>query len=773
MKIPTSKWMLPEPIIVSEELFISAGGSSFLAEMLFRRGIMDPNTARSFLDPEMYTPAPPQDLPDLEKSVHIIQAAIHNRQRIGVWGDFDVDGQTATTILISALRDLGADVVFHIPVRGKESHGISIPYLKDFLSQGVKLLITCDTGISANEAAEFAHLANTQMIITDHHLLPETLPKADAIVNPKRLQENHPLSMLSGVGVAYELAMALLSKSPTPEGVSKLRDLVAMGLIADQATLKSDTRYLVQEGIRELRRSERLALKEMLSLLEINQANISEEHIGFYLAPRLNALGRLGDANSAVDFLLSNDLKFTHEFARQLETLNLERKMLSDQVFQAANAQVASSREIQDAPVIVLNHPAWPNGVIGIVASQLVEIYNKPVILLSTSEAGVAHGSARSVEGIDITQAIASQKEYLISYGGHSMAAGMTIKTDELPFFQKGIARYVAEKQKGKVIEKILPIDLFLQLSEINLDLINTIEKLAPFGAGNPNPVMVARALVVKSSQLIGKSREHRSIEVEDQSGRTQKVLWWKSEETSLPEGLFDLAFTLRSSNYQGQISPQVEWIEAHPAEVGQISVESKLKYEVIDYRNASDPIPLLQELLSQGTNDLYWAGRKNLQIDLPQPESGHNKKGLILATIPPNRSELLGIISQNEPSTVILFGINPFPPDQMQPFLEYLVGLIKFAIRSNNGIIKLPLFELLTAQSETTLLSGLNWLAAHGDILFQFKEKEEIKVTSPGQWDSLKLEKVEKELIMLLNESRAFRSYYLRADISSLLQSN
>jgi hypothetical protein len=249
--------------------------------------------------------------------------------------------------------------------------------------------------------------------------------------------------------------------------------------------------------------------------------------------------------------------------------------------------------------------------------------------------------------------------------------------------------------------------------------------------------------------------------------------LWWKSGETSLPEGLFDLAFTLRSSNYQGQISPQVEWIEAHPAEVGKISVESKLKYEVIDYRNASDPIPLLQELLSQGTNDLYWAGRKDPQIDLPQPESSYNKKGLILATIPPNRSELLGIISQNEPSTVILFGINPFPPDQMQPFLEYLVGLIKFAIRSNNGIIKLPLFELLTAQSETTLLSGLNWLAAHGDILFQFKEKEEIKVTSPGQWDSLKLEKVEKELIMLLNESRAFRSYYLRADISSLLQSN
>ena len=773
MKIPTSRWLLPEPVIVSEELFNAAGGSSFLAEMLFRRGIADPHDVQSFLNPESYTPALPQDIPDLEKSVHIIQGVIQNHHRIGIWGDFDVDGQTATTILVSTLRDLGADVIFHIPVRGKESHGISIPYLKDFLSQEVDLLLTCDTGISANEAADYARSANVQMIITDHHLLPETLPKADAIVNPKRLPDEHPLSNLSGAGVAYELAMALLSQSPNPENISSLNDLVVMGLIADQATLRADTRYLVQEGIQELRRTERLALREMLKLLEINQANLSEEHIAFYLAPRLNALGRLGDANPAVDFLLSTDLKFSHEFALNLEILNQERKLLSDQVFQAADAQVRSSREVLDSSLIVLNHAAWPNGVIGIVASQLVEIYNKPVILLSTSESGIAHGSARSVEGIDITQAIASLKEHLISFGGHSMAAGMAIKTQNLPSFKKGIARYVAEKQKGKPVEKILHIDSFLQLSDINLELVNTIEKLAPFGAGNPNPVLVARSLVVKSSQLIGKSKEHLSIEVEDQSGKAQKVLWWKGEDSSLPEGLFDLAFTLRSSNYQGQISPQMEWIESRLAEVKPINVQAKLNYQVVDHRKVSNPISIIRDILSEGNVDLYWTGRKNDAVDLPKPESNQYQKGLIIATIPPNRSQLLDIINFSKPETVFLFGINPLPPDQMQPFLEYLGGLLKFTVRENNGNMELKQFELLTAQSQMTLLAGLNWLAFHGDIQFQIVENGEIRLSVPGIWDSMKLENAQKELKTLMNETRAFRSYYLRADFSNLLQNN
>ena len=773
MKIPISRWVLPDPVVVSERLFDAVGKSSFLAELLFRRGITAPNTAMLFLDPEKYNPASPEELPDLEKTVHLIESAIQNHQRIGVWGDFDVDGQTATAILVSTIRDKGADVIFHLPIRGRESHGISLPHLKDFLSQGVQLIITCDTGISAWEAAEFAHSAHVQMIITDHHLLPEKLPNADAIINPQRLPGTHPLSTLSGAGVAYELAIALFNQNPSPERVLRLRDLAALGLVADQATLRADTRYLVQKGIQELHKSERLALKEMLKLLEINPMNISEEHIGFYLAPRLNALGRLGDANPAVDFLLSIDPIFIHEFALQLESLNQERKMLSDQVFRAANAQITSSREIQDAPLFVLNHPAWPNGILGIVASQLVGIYNKPVILLSTSESGFAQGSARSIEGIDITETIASQEKYLISFGGHPMAAGLAMHTGDIPGFQKGIVRFLAEKQKSKPAEKVLQIDSFLNFSDINLELVEVIEKLAPFGAGNPNPVMVARSLVIKSNQFIGKSKEHRLLEVEDQTGKSQKVIWWKSSEAFLPEGLFDLAFTLRSSNYQGQISPQVEWVEARLQEGDQITIQPQLNFQVEDYRNTTDQISIIQKLLFQGTNEFYWAGEMNSQIVVPQGRPGYSKKGIILSTIPPNRDELLSIIGQNLPETVFLFGIAPSPPDQMHPFLEYLGGLIKFVIREKNGLVKCSQLELLTAQPRATLLVSLTWFAAHGDIQFQFMENGEISLTAPGIWDSGNLEKTEKELINLLNETRAFRSYYLRADLGILLQNN
>ncbi len=463
-----------------------------IAQTLLRRGISRPEEAEAFLHPEK-TPSTP--FPDIEKAVDLISLAIRNKDRICVWGDFDVDGQTSTALLVQTLGALGADVVYYIPVRGKESHGVHIESLKPILDGGVKLLLTCDTGITAHEAIDYCNARGVDVIVTDHHDLGETLPNAKAIINPKLLPEDHPLKNLAGVGVAYKLAEALLDGRPQtedrpPSTVHGLRsiellDLVALGLIADVALLRGETRSLAQKGIQALRSTNRLGLKVMAELSSTNLETLTEETIGFTFAPRLNALGRLSDANPAVELLITNDSARARVLAAQIEGLNAQRRLLTSQVTEAAEAQLRDNPDLLTEPAILLSHPNWPGGVVGIVANRLVDRYHKPALLLTESEDGILRGSARSVEGLHITEAIAANKDLLLGFGGHPMAAGLSLQKDNLIAFRRGLGKAV-ERQLGGIIreEPTLQIDAWLGLDEISLSLADAIEMLAPFGAG-------------------------------------------------------------------------------------------------------------------------------------------------------------------------------------------------------------------------------------------------------------------------------------------------
>ncbi len=317
-----------------------------VSDALKRRGITSPSLARSFLDPTFYTPTPAELLPGMEKAIERLLTAIQSRQKICVWGDFDVDGQTATTILVQALRAVDARVEYHIPVRATESHGVNFPVLKEIIAGGAQLIVTCDTGITAHESIQYARDHGVEVIVTDHHDLPVELPPAFALVNPKFLPIDHPLASLSGVGVAYKLAEWLLSEIDSRLPVSDLVDLVALGLISDLATLVDDTRYLAQMGIRALRENKRPGLAAMYEMAELNPANINESHIGFTIGPRLNALGRLGDANPIVEFFLTQDKQKAAVTASQLENYNAQRRLLTTQVYQAAEAQIRDDPSI-------------------------------------------------------------------------------------------------------------------------------------------------------------------------------------------------------------------------------------------------------------------------------------------------------------------------------------------------------------------------------------------------------------------------------------------
>ncbi|MBU0512679.1 MAG: single-stranded-DNA-specific exonuclease RecJ, partial [Chloroflexi bacterium] len=627
-------WLPPQGISSPSALQEAIGGHPLVAQTLARRGITDPEAARAFLDPAHYTPAPPSDLPGLTRAADRIEQAIQRCETILVWGDFDVDGQTSTTLLVESLQGCGANVTYHIPVRLTEGHGIKPEILAKFLTPNPltpnsltpTLLLTCDTGIAAHEAVEFANSRGLDVIITDHHDLPETLPDAYAIVNPKLLPHPHPLITLPGVGVVYKLVEELMDrraktedrrpktadrrpktedgtqslapnlKSPIPNLQSQISnpqspisnlqspisnpqspisnpqspisnlqspipnlqspisnpqspisnlDLVALGIVADVAEQTGDARYLLQLGLQALRNTPRLGLQTLMEVAQIIPAQLDEGHIGFGIGPRLNALGRLSDANPIVAFLTTDDPARARVVAHQLEGLNERRKLLTDQIYQAALSQIERDRSLLDHAALVLAHPGWHTGVIGIVASRLVDRFGKPAILLSIEGDGSARGSARSVEGVHITEAIAAQKEMLTGFGGHPMAAGLSLPVENIPRFRRGLSRAVRAMIGDQPPEAALQIDAYLPLAELSLDLVDDLERLAPFGAGNPPLILATRGLKLVSHTVIGRTREHLRLVVADEAGNAQNVLWWRGAGEPLPDdgSRFDLAY--------------------------------------------------------------------------------------------------------------------------------------------------------------------------------------------------------------------------------------
>ncbi len=765
-----TRWLDPQPIQVPAS-FGDLKLHPLVEQTLLRRGISRPEDVEAFLHPDANPSTP---FPDIEKAVDIILLAIRKNERICVWGDFDVDGQTSTTLLVQTLRALGANVSYYIPIRGKESHGVHIASLKPIIDNGIKLLVTCDTGITAHEAIDYANSRGVDVVVTDHHDLGEILPNAKAIINPKLLPEDHPLKYLAGVGVAYKLAEALLDNRPrTIDHESSivhrlsstdLLDLVALGLIADVALLKGETRSLAQKGIQALRNTNRLGLKVIAELAGTPLDTLTEETIGFTFAPRLNALGRLGDANPAVELLLTQDSARARVLAAQIEGLNMQRRMLTSQVFQAAEAQLKANPALLEEPAIVLAHPGWPGGVVGIVANKLVERYHKPAILLNESDDGIMRGSARSIEGLHITEAIATQKNILRGFGGHPMAAGMAFDSDKLNDFRRGLGKAI-EKQLGDIVfeEPTLQIDAWLDLQEINISLADTLEMLAPFGAGNPSLTLASRNVKLKSVSTIGKTKEHLRLNIEDADGNVQSLLWWGGAGEELPEdgSTFDIAYSLRASSYRGQKQVTLQFEEFRITEEQAVEVQNA-RLEIRDLRLQSSLLNLQPSTLiwAEGSDKAIGKSRRDLQ----------KADELSIYTTPPSPVELRKALETVQPKMVYVFAV---PPTEEKPdeFLAHLAGLCKFVLNQRKG--KTTTSELAAAMStrESAVQIGLEWLSATGQLTVAMEDdnvtlSKEIQEKNPY---------LQAELFValrgVLNETSAYRKYFATADLNKIFQ--
>ncbi len=750
------KWLDPPtfPVSEAEDPLRSLNLPPLIRRILLRRGFTSPEAAQSFLDPR--PPAAPEALalPDAARAVERIQHALRRKEQIGIWGDFDVDGQTATALLVETLRALGGEVRYYIPVRATEGHGVHLARLQEF-ARGLDLLITCDTGITAHAALQWAQQQGLDVIVTDHHDPEPILPPALAIVNPKRAYPDHPLAHLSGAGVAYLLMEALLrTESSVVLQPSDLLDLVALGLIADVAKLEGETRRLVKEGLQALRRTKRPGLRILYEQTRLDPAHITEEHVGFLLAPRLNALGRLSDANPAVEFLTTQDEARARLLARQLESLNLQRQWLTAQVMQTVEMRLKENSDLLESPVLVIENPSWPGGVLGLVAARLVNRYARPVILLTAAEDGLLRGSARSVEGVHITQAIAECADLLHSYGGHPMAAGLALAPQNVQAFRERLSQAI-RKQTPTLPEPTLMLDAWVELDEVNLEMAEMLEMLAPFGPGNAYPVLATRGVKIESVTPVGREQEHLRLTVCDARGNRQSLIWWNGNNGEWPQGVIDIAFTARAQDFRGQRTLQLEWIafRAAPQPLPQVEL---LPPQVVDWRAQGIPgLPASVPILAEGPDVPAAASVFNRYTLPPAAEIG-------VYTIPPGPREWRELWQRVRAERVYWLA-DPPAALRAEAFLERLAGLVKYALRYKGGRATLQELVAATAERELTLRLGLEWLEAGGHVHVEFEEDELRFTPGEGQASPYAQHELFRAIRSLLQETAAYRQLWTR----------
>lgn len=755
------KWIEPEDVNVPPGFFEITPGHTLVAELLIRRGFKLIEDVKAFLDPAYFKPSPSTDLPDMVSAVERIEKAFKNNEPICVWGDFDVDGQTSTALLVSAFREMGGNVTYYIPFREKESHGLNLPALERIIAGNIKLLVTCDTGISAHEEIDYAISHGVDVIVTDHHDLPDLLPSAFAVINPKRLDASHGLRELPGVGCAYKVVEELYRRQGRESETWKYLDLVALGIVSDIATQTGDTRYLLQRGLEVLRNTDRLGLRVIMENSGLKQSRISEEHIGFAIAPRLNSLGRLSDANLGVELLITDNSERAIILAGMLEGLNLRRRVLCDQVLKAAIDQIDRDTTLLDYSALVMSHQTWPTGIIGIVASRLADIYNRPVILLSTSLKDIARGSARSVKGCNIYQAISAHKELLIGFGGHTMAAGLSIIPENIPDFRHAISTTLGDMSDN--MTDTIKLSSYLPLSELSMELVEELHRLAPFGPGNELPVFAARNVSIKGCSRIGKKNEHRILMLEDGTGQDYRVTWWQGASSPLPEGTFDMAYTVKNVNYQGVKELQIEWIDARFIE----QIISPVVMDIVDFRKEGDRKSVLKSLETIKDMQLWSEADNNI--------SGKNRYELIASeiliiwTVPPGPEELRAVLKKVSPSKIYLFAMNSVN-DSEEVFLRHLSGLVKYALKSKDGKVNISFLAAATASREIAVKKGIQWLVQKGYINISMAGADEILITEGNGETVNNINEILYELKKILEETAAYRKYFLRANKSQLL---
>ncbi len=526
------QWQIIKPDVrLVEKISRAIKCSPVTATILVNRKITTIKKAADFFNITLNNLRPPFSIKDMDAAVNRISTAILNNDKILIFGDYDADGITATTILLEFLRYAKADVSYYIPHRTKEGYGLQINHVTDYaLPNKVDLIITVDCGSSSHDAVKVAQESGVDVIITDHHNISENLPPAVAVVNPKRLDCTAGFDHLAGVGVAFYLLICLRrhlnginfwDSRPEPN-LKKLCDFVALGTIADMVPLVEENRILVKTGLDIINNSHRQGIKALKEVGGINKDSIFSNDVAFKMIPRLNAAGRIEHAKTAVELLTTDSLKTATRLARYLNDMNIKRQDTQREIFEGILLFLNNNPPMLQKRTLVLSHPDWHEGVLGIVASKIVEKFYRPVVLISTKN-GMGKGSARSIPGLDIYKGFLACDNCLESFGGHSMAAGLKIRPENINLFKTSFENAVQQMTVPDNFVPTILIDCELNFDDISSELIDELELLNPFGQNNPEPIFIAKNIVVLSSAIVGKN--HRRMVLTQRFCKTKKTV--------------------------------------------------------------------------------------------------------------------------------------------------------------------------------------------------------------------------------------------------------
>ena len=534
-----------------------------IAQVLVKRGIDTPQKLSSLLDPPHRLPYDPLRIAGMDTALKRLYAAANAGERVGVFGDFDVDGITGTAIIAEGLSSLGVQVTPYLPHRIDEGHGLSTRAIDALSTQGVTLIVTVDCGITAFEEVDYAKSIGVDVIITDHHLPHDGVPDAVASLNPKLPGGNYPFVDLCGAGLAFKLVQGLFEfyGQPWDRG---LLDLAAMGTIADLVPLLDENRYLVREGLRELANTRRPGLRALYSSARIDPDDITAETVSFQIGPRLNSAGRMGDPMDSYRLLTTSSPEEAGALAHRLESMNLERRAVSEEAYAIADQLVEDLGELPS--MVVISDKRFIRGVSGLIAGRLVDRYRRPALVIAV-EGEYSVASGRSIPEFDIAAAIESCEDLLVRFGGHSQAAGLTIPTNAIPQLKSRLEAYSAESLETPSLERTLEIDAVIDLAELGDEAVRWINDLEPFGPANARPVFASLGAKVLEYAHMGREQQHLRLSVEQNGARFTALAFNQADKWKPSTQYVDLAFTVTNDSYRGKGAIALKLLDFRPSQ--------------------------------------------------------------------------------------------------------------------------------------------------------------------------------------------------------------
>lgn len=782
---------------VTEELIKAAFSSKFLARLLANRGINTKEKAEDFLNPMKSHISSPFVFSDMRKSVDRIKDAIEKEENITIYGDFDADGISSSSILYLTLKKIGAKVDYYLPDRAIESHGLNNKAIINIISKRkTKLIITVDCGISNVAEINLAKGLRTDVIVTDHHEAPDILPEAYAIINPKspdslkndlECSELESLNCLSGAGVAFKLACALLEEYHQEEYVNEILPICAIGTIGDVVELTGENRRIVIMGLELLRAGKTIGIQKILKSAGIETpSKITSETIAYYVVPRINASGRLESPSTAFNIFVAEDENTVNESVKLLNDYNSLRQELCDKTFNQAKLMYENNLA-QNNKSIILFSPDWHIGIIGIVCSKLVETYNKPSFLMTRdiNNPNIIKCSCRSIEGINIHSVLSEHKELFEGFGGHKMAAGFSFDETKITFEQfKNILNKTIEEVSQSVDYNCIKIyaDMIIEPEDITLKNAELINKLEPFGAMNPEALFIGKDFELINYRFMGQENNHLKMTLSKNGSSQFECVMWNCPKFNLPlNSKIDLLFKMQINSYNGNVSVQLLAQDFH----SEYTQKEKSEIKILDHRNKKNIIIQVLDFISstKKTTGIFLFNsllkkQLNLTKDIDEKVFNLNSipkniEQLLFFDCPFNGSDFSKILKETDAKIIHLmnFNISEITTDLV---ISKLSGMIKYSMSNMNSIMDINRASMaLNIDCETidcafTLLESCNMINFNKISEYEY----EIISLTPVELSKIKNDEIYEELSERINNINKFRKFYLNSSVEEIKES-